>query len=92
MGNIRDEVAHVVVLREGTFLVEWAHFEQTEFGPHKVFYMRIHDADGRALTDTQVAPVTSSMLLYADQSDYIYFLGMPADSHQELIRTRLSSR
>jgi hypothetical protein len=92
MGNVRDEVAHVVVLQGGTFLVEWAHLEQTEFGPHTVFYVRIHDGDGRALTDTRIAPVTRSMLLYADQSDYIYFLGMPADSHQELIRTRLSLR
>ncbi len=92
MRNVRDEVAYVVVLQGGSFLVEWAHLEQTEFGPHKVFYLRIHDGAGRALTDTRIAPVPRSMLLYADQSDYIYFLGMPANSHQELIRTRLSMR
>jgi len=92
MSNVRDEVAYVVVLQGGSFLVEWAHLEQTEFGPHRVFYLRIHDGAGRALTDTRIAPVPRSMLLYADQSDYIYFLGMPANSHQELIRTRLSMR
>jgi hypothetical protein len=78
--------------RAGVFLVEWAHIEQTEFGPRKVFYLRVQDGSGRALTDTRIAPVTRSVLLYADQSDNIYFLGMPADSHQELIRTRLSWR
>jgi hypothetical protein len=88
----RDEVTHVVVLRGGRFLVEWAHVEHTNSGSNKLLYLRIHDGDGRILTRAGVAPVTPSMLLYADTDDHVYFLGVRAVGQQELIRTRLALR
>jgi hypothetical protein len=88
--SARDEVTHVVVLQRSRFLVEWAHVEQTESGSHKIFYLRIHDGYGRALTQAGIAPVTPSRLLYADRDDEVYFLDVPAEGQQELTRTRLS--
>jgi len=85
-----DEVSHVVILRGGRFLVEWMHVEQTDSGSHKTLYLRIHGGDGRALTQAGIAPVTPSMLLYADPDDHVYFLGVRAAGRQELIRTRLA--
>ena len=37
--NVSDEVVRVVLIREGRFLVEWAHAEQPESGQRKLRYL-----------------------------------------------------
>jgi len=87
--NVGDEVVRVVLIQEGRFLVEWAHAEQSQWGQRKVRYLGVYDGQGRALSEASPEPAASSVLLCADKTGDVYFLGTPTNGHQELLRTRV---